>query len=67
MKPQTLEALVWVMIYGGLLIFIAGLAIHRDQSGVGRVMIAVGAVIAVLGFVGIYLRSLMRDDASKKS
>ncbi len=67
MKPQTLEALVWVLIYGGLLIFVAGLAIQRDQAGLGQVMMAVGALIAGLGFAGIYLRSRMHGDTNKKS
>jgi hypothetical protein len=68
MKSQTLEVLIWVMIYGGLLILVAGLAVSRnDDAGViSGAMIVVGAVIAVLGFAGIYIRSRMNDASNKK-
>ena len=67
MKPQTLDVLIWVMIYGGLLIFVAGLAVSRDQTELGGVMMGIGAVIAALGFAGIYVRSRMTDETNKKS
>jgi VIT1/CCC1 family predicted Fe2+/Mn2+ transporter len=70
MKSQTLEVLIWVMIYGGLLLLVAGLAVSRsDESDVGvmgSAMIVMGAVIAALGFAGIYLRSRMNDASNKK-
>jgi multisubunit Na+/H+ antiporter MnhG subunit len=66
MKSQTLEVLIWVMIYGGLLLLVAGLAVSRNDDVIGSVMIVIGAVFAALGFAGIYLRSRMNDASNKK-
>jgi hypothetical protein len=67
MKSQTLEILIWVMIYGGLLLLVAGLAVSRNEIEIGSVMIVLGIVIAALGFAGIYLRSRMNDASNKKT
>jgi hypothetical protein len=67
MKAQTLEVLIWVMIYGGLLLLVAGLAVSRNEGWLGSAMIVMGAVIAAFGFAGIYLRSRMNDDSNKKT
>ncbi len=61
---KRLQNLVWVLIYGGLLTFILGLAVRRVDAGLGLWFIVPGTVAAVAGFVLIYVRSrLTVDDA----
>lgn len=65
MKTTTVEALAWVLIYGGLLAVSVGVFVLRlDDAGLGWVFVVSGAVVAVAGAVLIVLRSRMvpRDD-----
>ncbi len=59
MKPKSVEALAWVLIYSGLLLASLG-AFLRHDSLVGWALIAVGAMEAVAGAVLIVLRSRMK-------
>ena len=56
-----IEALVWVLIYGGLLVFGLGVALSRGGLDYGWSVSVVGIVIAVAGVVLIYVRSRMSD------
>lgn len=58
MRNATLEKLVWVLIYGGLVVVCMGLFIKRGDTGLGWWLIGGGAVAAVFGAVLIYIRSL---------
>ena len=59
MKPSTVEALVWVLVYGGLLLFFLGLFVQRSDGGLGWLLALAGGAIAVAGAVLIYVRSRM--------
>jgi hypothetical protein len=59
MKPSTVEALVWVLIYGGLLLLSLGLFVQRADGPLGWLLIATGGLLAAGGVVLIYLRSRM--------
>ena len=59
MKNSTVEALVWVLIYGGLLLLSLGLFVAREQPLLGWLLVLAGGAIAVAGVVLIYLRSRM--------
>ena len=58
-----IETLVWVLIYGGLLVFGLGVALSRGGLDYGWSVSVVGIVIAVAGVVLIYVRSRMSDRA----
>ena len=62
MKPATVETLVWVLMYGGLLGVGLGLALQRTEPAFGWTLIVAGGVLAVAGVVLIYVRSRMKDD-----
>ena len=65
LAPGRIEALVWVLVYGGLLVFGLGVALSRGGLDYGWGVSVVGLVIAVAGVVLIYIRSRMtgRTDA----
>jgi hypothetical protein len=59
-KPNvhaTLERWIWVLIYGGLFLMSLGIATARINSTLGWSMAVPGAVVALVGFVLIYVRS----------
>jgi hypothetical protein len=59
MKAQTVETLVWVLIYGGLLLALLGLAVQRADDLLGWSMVVAGALAAGLGVALIWIRSRM--------
>jgi hypothetical protein len=58
-KPKSVEALAWVLLYGGLLLLVLGLAVGRAQATLGWSLVAVGAVVAAVGVLLIWIRSKM--------
>lgn len=59
MKTSTVEALAWVLIYGGLLLLSLGLFVVRSDTMLGWLLGLAGGAIAVAGAVLIFLRSRM--------
>ena len=60
-KPHaTLEKWIWILIYGGLLTLILGVATGREDEGLGWAMAVPGAVVAAVGVVLIYVRSRLK-------
>jgi len=59
MRASTVETLVWVLIYGGLLLGGLGLFVDREGSALGMVMVVVGAVALLAGIVLVWVRSRM--------
>ena len=55
-----LEALIWVLIYGGLLTLVLGLSIGRTDEAWGWSLVVGGAVVAGVGFILIYVRSRIK-------
>ena len=55
-----LEALIWVLIYGGLLGLVLGLSIGRTDEAWGWSLVVGGAVVAGVGFILIYVRSRIK-------
>ena len=60
-SPSRIGALVWVLIYGGLLVCVLGVALSRGGLDYGWTVSVVGMVIAVAGVVLVYVRSRMSD------
>lgn len=62
MKTSTLEKLVWVYIYAGLVLGGLGLMVQRGNDAVGWTMAVIGAVSIVVGAVLIFVRSKMKEQ-----
>jgi len=61
-KPHArLEKWTWILIYGGLFIFILGIATARIEPVLGWSMAVPGAAAAAVGIVLIYVRSRLKD------
>ena len=50
----------WILIYGGLLTLVLGLAARSTNAVTGWTLIVVGGIVAAAGPVLIYVRSRMR-------
>ena len=61
LSAGRIETLVWVLVYGGLLVFGLGVALSRGGLDYGGSVSVAGLVIAVAGAVLIYVRSRMSD------
>ena len=57
MSAARLDALIWTLIYGGLVMLVAGIALHRTAPGIGVGAIAVGGTLAFAGVVLVVVRS----------
>jgi hypothetical protein len=57
MRAATVEKLVWVLIYGGLLLGGLGLFVDREGSALGIVMVVIGAAALLAGIVFVWVRS----------
>ena len=60
---KRLDALIWALIFGGLLTLSLGLATHSSHVIAGWSLTAVGAIAAAAGVVLIWVRSRMSEDA----
>jgi hypothetical protein len=59
-KPKVLEKWIWILIYGGLLCLVAGLAVSKHQEDLGQVMAWAGGIVAVVGAALIVVRARMK-------
>lgn len=65
---RRLDALIWVLLFGGLLTLVLGLSIADLQAAWGGWVIAGGALAVVFGLVLFVLRSRLTaepEDASR--
>ena len=65
MKPSTVEVLIWVLIYGGLLVLGLGMFVSARDEDLSLGFMLAGGVAALVGVVLIYVRSRM-DNANKE-
>ena len=70
-KPYArLEGWIWTLIYGGLFAVVLGIAVGRNDAGLGWAFAVPGAALAATGAVLIYVRSRLGgtkpDDKTKK-
>ena len=61
LAPGRVEVLVWILVYGGLLVLGLGVALSRGGLDYGLSVSVVGIVAAVAGVVLVYVRSRMGD------
>ena len=59
---QRLQKLFWVLIYGGLLTLVLGIATARTDASTGWVLMVVGGVVAAVGVVLIAVRARLKAD-----
>ena len=57
-----LQALIWILIYGGLLSLVLGLFTRRSDAVLGCSLVIVGALVAAVGVALIYVRSRLKED-----
>ena len=60
---MRLDALVWVLIYGGLFAAVLGFASRHDSPSTGWALMGGGAATSAVGVVLIWVRSRLSDDA----
>ena len=59
---QRLHKLIWVLIYGGLLALVLGIATARTDDAIGWSLMVVGGIVAAVGVVLIGVRARLRHD-----
>jgi hypothetical protein len=57
MRIAALEKLVWILIYGGLLLGCLGLFVQRGDALLGWILVVGGAIEVAAGVVLIWVRS----------
>ena len=61
MKPSTLETLIWVLIYGGLLVLSLSFFVSQRSDAVATTLAVAGSVATALGAALVVVRSRMKD------
>ena len=55
------DALIWTLIYGGLVVAAAGFALVRGHQGHGSALLVISVVLAAVGVALIWVRSRMAE------
>jgi hypothetical protein len=67
LQLKRLQALIWVLIYGGLLTLVVGLSLGRYDPIAGRACVVVGGVLAAVGALLILLRARLKNEGDSPS
>ena len=62
---QRLQTLIWVLIYGGLLTLVLGIATARADGALGWTLGVAGGLVAAVGVVLIFVRARTKPDADR--
>ena len=57
---KRLQALVWILVYGGLLTLVLGLATGSYDADLGAFLVVGGGIVAALGVVLIFVRARLK-------
>ena len=57
-----LDSLVWILIFGGLLTLVLGIATHGEAVIAGWSLSVLGGIATGAGIVLIWVRSRLRED-----
>ncbi len=63
-SPRSLvwiERLIWMLIFGGLLVMVLGIAGTHQNASSADVLVTLGAMAAAVGVVLIWVRSRMKE------
>ncbi len=63
LSPARVEVLVWVLIYGGMLVASLGFAMRHGGHAFGWLFMIAGAIAVLAGMLLIWIRSRMNDPA----
>lgn len=58
---ERLDTLVWILIFGGLLALVMGIASHDEAAIAGWSLTVLGGIAAAAGVVLIIVRSRLRE------
>ena len=61
MSAETIDKLIWTLIYGGLIAVAIGVATQAGDAAAGWVLVSGGVIVSVVGAVLIYVRSRMKE------
>ncbi len=61
MKASTIDKFIWPLIYGGILLALLGTATLSADESLAWSIVIVGAGLAAVGVLIIYLRSRIKD------
>ncbi len=59
---RRIDALIWVFVFGGLMTLVLGLSVERFHAFWGWLVVALGAGLALTGFVLWIVRTRIPDD-----
>ena len=62
MSTRKVEAWVWVLVYGGMIVLGIGLAVLRTDAGTGWAMACAGGVLVAVGALLVWVRSRMAGE-----
>ena len=62
---QRLHQLIWVLIYGGLITLVLGIATARTDDALGWSLGLIGGVVTALGVALIVVRARLRPDPQR--
>ncbi len=66
MSTTTIDKLIWVLIYGGLLAVCLGVFVKRSDDGLGWMLIVLGGVVAAAGAALVWVRSRMAEPVAQE-
>jgi hypothetical protein len=62
LQLKRLQALIWVLIFGGLLTLVLGLSLGRYDQSAGLACVVVGGLLAAVGALLILLRARLKNE-----
>ncbi len=62
---QRLHRLIWVLIYGGLITLVLGIATARTDGALGWSLAVIGGVVTALGVALIAVRARLRPEPQR--
>ncbi|WP_372659290.1 hypothetical protein [Hydrogenophaga sp.] len=62
LQLQRLQTLIWVLIYGGLLTGVLGLALQDSDADLSWTLAVGGGLVALLGVVLIFVRARLKES-----
>ena len=62
MSHARTDALIWVLVFGGLIVFGLGLSVGRSDDAIGWALCGFGMLDMAVGAVMLWSRSRSRSD-----
>lgn len=62
MSTAALEVLIWVLIFGGLVILGLGFSVERSDAALGWSLVVAGGIAAAVGALLVVVRSRIADE-----